>query len=178
MNKILHTIRFLRIVITNNRDVKPLLAVIILFFCQCLSAQNKQITGTVTFADSSETALGATVSAKGTSIGTSTDKDGKYTLSVPESVSTLIFSFIGMKTVEEKIDGRSIINVVLADDLQQLQTTVITALGLKSERDKLTSSIATLKGSAVAQSGETGVLNGLSGKVAGVLVTRSGGDPG
>jgi outer membrane receptor protein involved in Fe transport len=158
--------------------VKLLLTAINLLFCQLIFAQDQQISGTVTFTDSLKTSCGARVSVKGTNIGTSTDEAGKYTLSVPESASVLVFSFVGMKTMEEKIEGKSVINVTLMDDLLQLETAVITALGLKGERDKLASSISTLKGTAIAQSGETGVLNGLSGKVAGVVITRSGGDPG
>jgi TonB-linked SusC/RagA family outer membrane protein len=159
-------------------NVKLLLTAINLLFCQLIFAQDQQISGTVTFTDSLKTSFGARVSVKGTNIGTSTDEAGKYTLSVPESASVLVFSFVGMKTMEEKIEGKSVINVTLMDDLLQLETAVITALGLKGERDKLASSISTLKGTAIAQSGETGVLNGLSGKVAGVVITRSGGDPG
>ena len=160
-------------------NTKLLLSVVSLLICgQVAVAQNRQVSGMVTFADSTKTSLGATVNVKGTNISTATNKAGKYTLSVPSSASTLVFSFVGMQPLEEEIKGRAIINVVFADDALQLETTIITALGLKGERDKFASSISTLKGTAVAQSGETGLLNGLSGKVAGVLVTRSGGDPG
>ena len=149
----------------------------LIFCCQLTFAQNKQISGIVTFADSLK-AIGTTVNVKGTNISTLTDKSGKYTLNIPSSASLLVFSFVGMKTIEEKIDGRSIINVSLAEDVMEFETVVVTALGLKGERDKFASSASTLKGTNIAQSGETGVLNGLSGKVSGVLVTRNGGDPG
>ena len=158
-------------------NIKLLLTTIAVLFCQYVFAQDRQISGTVTFADSLKTS-GITVIVKGTNIGTSTDEAGKYTLTIPASASTLMFSFLGMKTVEEQIGNRSIIDVTLVNDSLQLETTIITALSVRSERDKFASSISTLKGTAVAQSGETGVLNGLSGKIAGVLVTRSGGDPG
>ena len=159
--------------------IKLVLTIIsLLFYYQIASAQNKKISGTVTFSDSLKTLMGASVNVKGTNIGTMTDKSGKYSLNVPQSASTLVFSFVGMKTVEEKIDGKSTINVSLLDDVVELETTVITALGIKGERDKFASSVSTLKGSNIAQSGETGVLNGLSSKVSGVLVTRNGGDPG
>ncbi|WP_353481223.1 SusC/RagA family TonB-linked outer membrane protein [Haliscomenobacter sp.] len=160
-------------------NIRLLLPILTLFFwSQFVLAQNKQISGIVTFTDSSKALLGATVNVKGTNVGTSTDKTGKYTLNIPATASTLMFSFVGMKTVEEKIEGRSIINVILIDDVVQFESVIVTALGLKGERDKFASSITTLKGNSIAQSGETGVLNGLSGKVAGVLITRSGGDPG
>lgn len=159
--------------------IKSILTIIALFlFYQIAFAQNRQISGLVTSSDSLEGLLGTTVSIKGTNISTSTNKAGRYTLNVPQSASTLVFSFVGMKTIEEEIKGRSIIDVAFVVDNIQLETTVITALGLKGEKDKFASSVSTLKGTAVAKSGETGVLNGLSGKIAGVLVTRNGGDPG
>lgn len=160
-------------------NIKFTLSIImIVFYSQFVLAQNRQITGIVTFADSPKALSGVTVIIKGTNAGTSTDKTGKYTLNVPQSASVLVFSFVGMKTVEEKIEGRSIINILLVEDILEIETIVVTALGIKGERDKFASSVSTLKGNTIAQSGETGILNGLSGKVAGVLVTRNGGDPG
>ena len=159
-------------------NVIRVIVVSTLIFCsQFAFTQNRQITGTVTFADTSK-AFGTTVNVKGTNVSTLTDKSGKYSLNVPQSASILVFSFVGMKTVEEQIAGRSVINVSLSENIMEFETVVVTALGLKGERDKFASSVSTLKGSNIAQSGETGVLNGLSGKVAGVLITRSGGDPG
>ncbi len=149
----------------------------LIFCCQLVLAQNKQISGTVIFADSLKS-IGTTVNVKGTNISTLTDKFGKYTINVPSSASALIFSFVGMKTKEEKIEGRSIINVSLTEYIVEFETIVVTALGLKGERDKFASSASSLKGNNIVQSGETGVLNGLSGKISGVLVTRNGGDPG
>ena len=142
-----------------------LITITILFYSQFVSAQNKQISGIVSFANSSEVSSGVTVNAKGINVSTSTDKNGKYSLNVPSSASMLVFSFVGMKKMEEKIDGRSVINVTLSEEVVEFETVVVTALGLKSERDKFASSVSTLKGNIIAQSGETGVLNGLSGKV-------------
>ena len=176
-NRSLQNLIFFRKTFTMN--IKFTFIIIALIFSnQFVFAQNRQISGVVTSNDSLKALLGTTVSVKGTNISISTNKAGKYTLNVPTSASTLIFSFVGMKTIQEEIRGRSIIDVVFVVDNVELETTVITALGLKGERDKFASSVSTVRGNAVAQSGETGVLNGLSGKVAGVLVTRNGGDPG
>ena len=83
-----------------------------------LLAQTRVITGTVTSAAEGDGTLPAvTVIVKGTAIGTSTDSNGKYSLSVPENATTLVFSFIGMKQQEVLIDGRSVINVVLEPEL-------------------------------------------------------------
>ena len=84
-------------------NLKFLLTIITLIFCsQFISAQNRQISGTITSSDSLKALIGTTVNVKGTNISTSTNKSGKYTLNVPQSATTLVFSFVGMKSVEEK----------------------------------------------------------------------------
>ncbi len=143
-----------------------------------LRAQDVQVSGTVTADDRAGGFKGATVTVKGTAAATTTDENGRYTIKVPSSKNTLVYSAIGMKTVEETIAGRIVIDVVLESEVIQLQETVITALGIKGERDKFASSASTVKGNDIAQSGETSVLTGLSGKASGVLITRNGGDPG
>ncbi len=156
-----------------------LLHFITLFFCNSiLLAQNRQITGLVTYKNTLREVSGASVIAKGTSIATLTDNAGKYSINVPANVNALIFSLTGAKSVEVKITGSTTINVELTEDIVLLETTVITALGLKGERDKFASSVSTIKGNNITGSGETGVLNGLSAKASGVLITRNGGDPG
>lgn len=137
----------------------------------------RDISGTVTEEGTGGFA-GATVLVKGTGTGTLTDANGAYRLSVPASGTALIFSAVGMQTIEEPIGGRLTINVQLRTDTRQLSEVVITALGLKAERDKFASSIATVEGKNIAKTGETSLLTGLSGKAAGVLITRNGGDPG
>ncbi|MGB7394192.1 MAG: SusC/RagA family TonB-linked outer membrane protein, partial [Pricia sp.] len=107
-----------------------------------------------------------------------TDMDGAYTISVPAENDTLVFSAIGVETLEEAIGGRTTIDVQLATKTTELNEVVITALGTKSERDKFASSASTVDGNKVASSGESGALQGLSGKSAGVLITSNGGDPG
>ncbi|MCY7357208.1 MAG: carboxypeptidase-like regulatory domain-containing protein [Rudanella sp.] len=110
--------------------------------------------------------------------GTITDANGQYRLTIPNSATALVFSAVGMQTLEETIGGRTTINVQLRTDTRQLGEVIITALGIKAERDKFASSIATVEGKNIAKTGETSLLTGLSGKVAGVLIPRNGGDPG
>ena len=109
-----------------------------------LWAQDRKITGNVT--DVSGPFLGATIVVKGTNIGTTTGLDGNYSINVPDSENTLVFSAVGMKTVEKKIGSRTSINVKLATDTEQLNEVVITALGIKGERDKFASSVTTVDG--------------------------------
>lgn len=158
--------------------LQSLITLTFLLSCPLILAQSKQISGKVIFLNNAIAAQGVTVNIKGSSTTTQTDALGKYSIIVPESYTILVFSYIGLKSVEEKINDRAIINVSLIENENELEDVVITALGIKGERDKFTSSVTTLKGSDIAKSGETGLLNGLSGKVAGVLVTRTGGDPG
>ena len=143
-----------------------------------LLAQNREITGTVTAEEATDGFAGATVVVKGTTIGAITNAAGSYRLSVPASATALVFSAVGMQTVEEPIGTRTAINVQLLTDTRQLTEVVITALGIKAERDRFASAVVTLEGKALAKTGETSLLTGLSGKAAGVLITRSGGDPG
>lgn len=143
-----------------------------------LWAQTRTITGTVTAYEETGGFAGVAVLVKGTTIGTVTDVNGKYSLSVPESGKALVFSAVGMETVEEPIGGRTTVDVRLKSDTRQLTEIVITALGTKTERDRFASSISTLDGKNIARTGETSLLTGLSGKASGVLVTRNGGDPG
>ncbi|TLV03973.1 SusC/RagA family TonB-linked outer membrane protein [Dyadobacter luticola] len=140
--------------------------------------QGPQISGFVRTGESGEAFPGATIQVKGTSIGTISDTNGAFKINVPASATTLIISAIGMQTREELIAGRNEINVSLTANSEELNEVIITALGLKGERDKFASSVSTLEGRAVARSGETSLLTGLSGKASGVLITRNGGDPG
>jgi len=143
-----------------------------------LWAQDRAVSGRVSEEGTSGGFAGATVLVKGTTIGTVTDVNGTYRLAVPNSGTALVFSAVGMETVEEPIGGRTTVNVKLNADSKQLSEIVITALGTKTQRDRFASSISTLDGKNVAKSGETSLLTGLSGKVSGVLITRNGGDPG
>jgi TonB-linked SusC/RagA family outer membrane protein len=148
------------------------------FSCTCVWAQGRKITGTVTADEATDGFAGATVVIKGTNIGTVTDVKGEFSLNVPASGTTLVFSAVGMQTVEEVIGGKTTINVLLKTDTKQLNEVIITALGLKEERDKFASSVSTVSGKNIARSGETSLLTGLSGKASGVVITRNGGDPG
>src|SRR5258708_4290215 len=141
-------------------------------------AQDRVVTGKVTSQDDGSALPGVNVVLKGTTNGTATDADGSFKLTVPAEGGSLVFTFIGLQTSEVVIGDRSILDVQLGLDVKQLSEVIVTALGVKQERDKFASSVSTVQGTQVARSGETGVLQGLSGKAAGVLITRSGGDPG
>lgn len=148
----------------------------ILFFVlvlQFTAAQEKKITGIVS--DNSGIPLpGVTVLIKGTQSGVQTDFDGKYAIKA-ESNQVLVFSYIGMKT-QEIAAGSSIINVKLKDDSVELEGVVVTtALGVKREKKSLGYASQQISGKDLVNSGagNTNVANLLSGKAAGVEVSRN-----
>ncbi len=156
-----------------------LLSLSVLFMAHSLAhAQDRTVSGTVTRDDEAGGFAGVTVAIKGTTVGTITDQNGTYRLNVPVTAAALVFTAVGMQTIEEVIGGRTTIDIQLKTDTRQLSEIVVTALGMKAERDKFASSITTVEGKTIAKTGETSLLTGLSGKASGVLITRNGGDPG
>ncbi len=136
-----------------------------------LWAQTKVITGTVTSATEGEGAVpGVSVFVKGTTIATSTDVDGRYTLTVPEDAATLVFSFIGMKQQEINISGRSVVNCVMESDVVGLNEVVVTALGIKREKREITYQTQKVDNSELAAAQPTRAGSALAGKVAGLQI--------
>jgi len=146
-------------------------------FALSVWAQDRVVTGKVTAEDGSALP-GVNVVIKGTTNGTVTDADGGFKLSVPSSGGTLVFSFIGMTTSEEEIGARSVVDLQMKSDARQLQEVVVNAIGETRSKDKLGVAATTVTGNSVVQSGESGVINGMAGKAAGLSITRNGGDPG
>ncbi len=165
---------------TIKRMNKTLLFGLLIIFINAprLCAQDCSVSGTVSAEEEAGAFSGAAVLVKGTTIGTITDVKGNYRISVPSAATTLVFSAVGMQTIEEVIGGRTTVNVQFKTSANQLNEIIITALGMKAERDKFASSVTTVQGKAIAKTGETSLLTGLSGKASGVLITRNGGDPG
>jgi TonB-linked SusC/RagA family outer membrane protein len=114
---------------------------------------------------------------KGTSNGAATDKEGKFTLTVSGSNATLVFSFVGYKSQEINIAGRSEINVVLESGSAELTSVVVTALGLTKSRRSLAYSIAEVKSEDLTKASNPNLLKSLDGKVSGVNLTSLSSDP-
>lgn len=139
-----------------------------------LWAQTKIITGTVTSSVEGEGAIpGVTVQVKGTTIGTITDANGKYSLSVPQNAAILVFSYIGMKSQEIAIGGGSEINVAMESDILGLDEVVVTALGISREKKSLGYSVQEVAGDNITKTKETNFVNSLSGKISGVQIKQS-----
>ncbi|MGE7774820.1 SusC/RagA family TonB-linked outer membrane protein [Chitinophaga sp. NPDC101104] len=161
----------------------PRLLVLLCSLLLCLDsfAQSLKISGTVTGADGQKIP-GASVSlasARGT--GTVTDANGHYSLSVPASNTpvTLVVSFIGYDPVTLTLQpGQTSANITLAESTRALNEVVVTALGIKKARKAVTYSVSEVKGADLTQAREINVVEGLTGKVAGVSVSGLAAGPG
>ncbi|WP_026956170.1 SusC/RagA family TonB-linked outer membrane protein [Algoriphagus vanfongensis] len=140
-------------------------------------AQSKTITGRVTSPDEPEGLIGVNVLVKGTTIGVVTDLDGNYSLSVPENATTLVFSYIGYSSVEEVIGNRSVINISMELDSQNLDEVIVTAYGT-ADKGNFTGSAVALKGDQIANRPINNVVNAIEGQSPGVITTSASGQPG
>ena len=143
-----------------------------------LLAQTKVITGSVTSSIEGEGAIpGVTVSVKGTTAGAITDVNGKFSIVLPVNASTLVFSYIGMKTKEIVIGTETTLNVVLESDVLNLDEVIVVAYGTQ-KREAKTGSVGVINSDKIRDIPETSIDKMLSGKVAGVQVTSTSGQPG
>ncbi len=141
-------------------------------------AQERTITGRVTAAEDGTPIPGASILLKGTTKGANSDADGFYSISVPGTGGTLVFSFVGAATQEVAIGNRAKLEVELKNDSKQLGEVVVTALGQQREKKALAYAITTVKGDLLQQRSEPDPLRALSGKVPGVNIIAGGGAPG
>jgi len=140
------------------------------------SQQQKSVSGKVT--DSSGATLpGVSVVVKGTTSGTITDMDGKYSLGNVPGNATLQFSFVGMKTQEIAVGGKATINVTLADESVGIDEVVAIGYGTVKKRD-LTGSVSSVDASVIAATTITDAGGAIQGRVAGVNIQKNVGRPG
>ncbi len=137
----------------------------------------RDVSGKVVDGDTNDPLPGVNVLAKGTSVGTVTDVDGNYRLSVPDDINTLVFSSIGFTTEEVNINGRSTIDISLMPDIQALSEVVVVGYGTQKKSD-LTGSVASVSSEELAKSTVASLDQGLAGRAPGVQVTQQTGQPG
>ena len=147
---------------------------LLLLTCSLVIAQTVQISGTITSSEDGLPVPGVTVTVKGTTLGIVTSIDGKYTLSVPANAQTLTVSFIGFKTQELPIQGKTLINVVLEQDLFRVDEVVVVAYGTQQKRD-ITGSVSSVKGADIRAVPVQSFDQALAGKAAGVSITMPNG---
>jgi len=145
-----------------------------LFCCSNIYAQQKTITGTVTDTKG-ETLIGVSVAVKGATVGTVTDLDGKFTLSVPDNAKTLVATYIGMRTTEVAVSG-SVINITMGEDYTDLDEVVVIGYGTVAKKD-LTGSVASVSAKDIANVPVSSAVEAMTGKLAGVNITTTEGSP-
>ena len=149
---------------------------LLLFSFMAILVQARVVTGTVTD-EFDEPAMGVSVTVKGVKGGVATDMDGKYSINVPGDNAVLQFSFIGCKTVTEKVGSRTEINVKLEPNVDVLGEVVVTAMGQSQAKAKLNFGVQELKSDEVTAGQSANLLSTLQGKVSGVQVSMAGGSP-
>jgi TonB-dependent starch-binding outer membrane protein SusC len=137
-------------------------------------AQERTVSGTVTSVEDGSPLPGVNVIVKGTTTGTATDANGKYSLSVPSTGGVLVFSFIGLQSKEVEIGDRTIVDVNLAMDITQLSEVVVVGYGTQTRRE-VTGSVASIKGEDIALAPVQSFDQALQGRAAGVNITTPNG---
>ncbi len=140
-------------------------------------AQSKTITGRVTSSEDGSAMPGVSVVLKGTTVGASTDGDGRYSIQAPVG-GVLVYSFIGTISSERTVGESNTIDVALRTDSKALDEVVVTALGIEEKKAALGYAITEVKGAEVAQTQRENFVNALAGRVAGVDVQATSGLPG
>lgn len=149
---------------------KSFILFLTLFLCVVGYAQKVTVSGVVIDKDLNEPLAGVNVVVKGTTVGTVTDLDGKYTLEA-DGKATLVFSYLSMKTVEEPVNGRTTIHVTMVSDAEALDEVVVTAMGIKRESKTLTYAAQTVGGKDLNEIKNVNMINSLQGKSAGLQIT-------
>ncbi len=143
------------------------------FAAESAAQQKNTVTGTVKAADGS-VLPGLSIVVKGTTVGTTTNVDGKYNIDVPDD-ATLLFSFIGFEPQEIVVAGKRVIDVTMQPSVESLDEVVVTALGIKREEKSLGYSVGTVAGEELSRVVQENVLNSMAGKVTGVQINQTGG---
>ncbi|MFZ6014019.1 MAG: carboxypeptidase-like regulatory domain-containing protein, partial [Bacteroidota bacterium] len=158
---------------------KSLLQLLVLLFVASAPAVAQTVSGRVTSSADGAALPGVSVLVKGTTTGTSTDVDGRYTITAPDAQnSILVFSFIGFATQEVTIGSRTTVDISLVEDITQLGEVVVTALGIERDTRTLGYAVTRVDGENLTKAREINMVNSLVGRVAGVNVSGVAGGPG
>lgn len=136
-----------------------------------------KVSGRVTDSKTGEAIPGVNVVIKGTSSGTITDFEGRYTLDVPNAESVLVFSFIGYMNKEVTVGDRTTINVGLVEKSENIEEVVVVGYGTSSKK-LLTSSVSSVDAEDIENTVSNGIEAALQGKTSGVQITQNSGTPG
>ena len=142
----------------------------------CLYAQGIQITGVVND-DTGDALLGVSVAVVGTTNGTVTGMDGRYTITVPNSSSVLQFSYVGFTTQTVTVGSQRQINITMGEDLKSLDEVVVIGYGTQ-RREAVTGSVASMQGNVLREVQTGNITEALAGRIAGVQFQQTNSRPG
>jgi TonB-linked SusC/RagA family outer membrane protein len=149
---------------------------LVFFVPLTLFAQNKTVTGKVISQSGNAPLIGVSVQLKGSKSGTSTDNSGSYSISVPANNAVLVFSYVGFVNSEVVVGDKSVINVSLAESTDKLSDIVVVGYGTQKKRE-VTSAVTTVNAEQFNKGNISDVAQLLQGKVAGLSISRAGGNP-
>lgn len=152
---------------------KLLLTGVVLLGCLCSVLAQRNISGTITD-DQGDPLIGASVLVKNTTVGTTTEVDGTFTLMVPDGLTVLIISYTGFESQEITLGVDNVLNIVMTEGVQ-LQEVVVTGLGIKREKKALGYGVSTISSGAIAARPESDVARLLRGRATGVDITSTSG---
>jgi TonB-linked SusC/RagA family outer membrane protein len=158
-----------------RRGVCLMMATLMMIAPASLWAQDLNVSGTVRDGSSTPVA-GASVVVKGSTVGVSTDVNGGYTISAPAD-ATLVFSFLGLATHEEPVNGRGRVDVTLSEGDQSIDEVVVIGYGVQ-RREAVTGSVASMGGESLRAVQSTNFTQALQGRIAGVEMTQTSTKPG
>ena len=160
-----------------KRILQLFLATVLVLAGAPLRAQDRTVTGRVTGNEDGAPIPGVNVLVKGSTNGTTTDAEGRYTISVPAN-ATLVYSFIGLIAQEIAVGNRTAIDVQMRSDVQALGEVIVTAVGIERQTREIGYAVQQVKGEQLVQKSEPNVINALQGKLSGVEIISSSGAPG
>ncbi len=140
------------------------------------SAQQKTISGSV-IGDDNIPIPGASIIVKGMTIGTVTDFNGKFSLKIPNSANTLVFSFVGLTSKEVTVSTGTVFNVTLSESRTGVEEVVVVGYGTQ-KKESVVGAITQVNNQALMRSGSSNVTNAITGKLSGVLTIQQTGEPG
>jgi len=148
-----------------------------LFLVTVATAQNHEVTGTVTDAETGETLPGVNITVLGTTLGTTSDMDGNYILSSISDNDVLIFSYVGYERIDVAVEGRVVINVQLTRDIQLLDDVIVVGYGVQRRSD-ITGSISSVTATDFNEGSVLSANQLIQGRAAGVNIVPTTGQPG
>ena len=151
--------------------------VFLIFLTPYIYAQKLSVSGVILSAEDNQPIIGATVLEKGTGNGTLSDTEGAFKIDVASPNAVLIFTYIGLESIEMPVGGKTTLNVVMSTSNALLKDVIVT--GYKKEiRSNISTAIASIKSKDIEKLVVSGVEQALQGQAAGVMVTQVTGAPG